>query len=156
MANGKRQRPTANGQQAADSRQMAAGKWQMAKGSVGKNTFWPGHAPWATASSGVPAGAQHKLSLARDLPASLRRRQKKKKKRNRFPNSITNTFPPCFLPVLCFTLGFCFFFVLSALKCSVIFCQNVSLYQCEVLKKNGSDKRIEMMHRGIFDMFGIY
>lgn len=38
---------------------MAKGKrkkWEKRGEKTGKSTFWPGHAPWATASSGVPAG----------------------------------------------------------------------------------------------------
>lgn len=118
MANGKRQRATGSRQQATGSRQMAAGKWQRvngkrqrAKGNVGKNTFWPGHAPWATASSGVPAGALLKLSLARDLPASLRRASKIRKKGKPFSKFNYKYFSAMLFAFLCFTLVFfCFCF----------------------------------------------
>lgn len=121
----------------------------MAKGSVGKNTFWPGHAPWATASSGVPAGALHKLSLARDLPASLRRASKiSKKKEKPFSKFNYKYFSAMlfasvvFYPRLFF---FFFFFVLSALQCSVIFFPKFfSLYQCEVLKQNDAHRQCYM------------
>lgn len=115
---GNGQRPTGNRQQTAGKWQRVNGKWQMAKGSVGKNTFWPGHAPWATASSGVPAGAQHKLSLARDLPASLRRRQKQEKKEKPFSKFNYKYFSAVLFASVVFYPRFLFFL---CFECSEMF-----------------------------------
>lgn len=163
MANGKRQRATGSRQQATGSRQMAAGKWQRvngkrqrAKGNVGKNTFWPGHAPWATASSGVPAGALLKLSLARDLPASLRRASKIRKKGKPFSKFNYKYFSAMLFASVVFYPRFFFVFVLSALKCTVIFFQNVSLYQCVILKENMSSQNHWNDIQRQYYMFGIY
>lgn len=121
----------------------------MAKGSsVGKNTFWPGHAPWATASSGVPAGALHKLSLARDLPASLRRASKIRKKEKPFSKFNYKYFSAMlFASVVFYPRLFFLCFECSAMF-SDFFSKIFSLYQCEVLKQNGLAKSIVMMHTG--------
>lgn len=107
---------------------MAKGKrkkWEKRGEKTGKSTFWPGHAPWATASSGVPAGpAEIEFGSGHAWQASGRQagagRQiwNLKKEKNRFSNSITNTFPQCFLCqckcvfyswfIFIFFLSFCF------------------------------------------------